>query len=222
MTRVEQTLLHTFRLHVLHHKLQNHYTGVGGDEESSAPGLSLDNSRYADVHDQRVQEGQVVVLFVHRALLSTFDKRRKERRRSPVEQELVEISANLAVLQPSGEVGQDRRNGANLLDLVEGNGAQVGVRENEGGWECGEDDVAQLDAPLWNGITEREVVLAEEVGEVVQENEEKAKCATVEVAHGTLEARIFEEGREELEEGEEKLVERRPSLKRRCQSAMSQ
>lgn len=62
-------------------------------------------------------------------------------------------------------------------------------------------------------ITQCEVILAEEFGEVVEENEEEAQGTAVEITRGRLQVRRFQERRQELEEGEEQPVEGRPTLR---------
>ena len=87
------------------------------------------------------------------------------------------------------------------------------VGKHDGGRESAQDDVAQLDASRGYHVAEGEVILAEEFGEVVEEDKEEAQGAPVEVAAGGLKVSTCEERREELEEGEEQLVESGPSLR---------
>lgn len=44
-----------------------------------------------------------------------------------------------------------------------------------------EDDVAELNATRRDNITEREIILAQEVGEVVKQNKENAEGSSVQV-----------------------------------------
>ena len=54
-----------------------------------------------------------------------------------------------------------------------------------------EDDVAELDATRRNNITEREIVLAQEVREVVKQNKENAESPSVQVTGRRLEVSSF-------------------------------
>ena len=56
------------------------------------------------------------------------------------------------------------------------------------------------------------MVVAQELGEVVEQHEEHAQCAAVEHAHGRRELRGREVGVEELEEADEQPLHERPAL----------
>ena len=62
------------------------------------------------------------------------------------------------------------------------------------------DDVAELDATRRNGVTKREIILAQEIGEVVKQDEENAESSSVQVAGCRLEVRGFQEGCEEAQQ----------------------
>ena len=88
----------------------------------------------------------------------------------------------------------------------------MGVREDNGKRERADDDVAELDAAGRDDIAKTKVVFAEELGEIVKEDKKQAESASVEVASGELEVRFLEEWCQELEQGQEKLVESGPAL----------
>ena len=67
-------------------------------------------------------------------------------------------------------------------------------------WVGAKDDVAELNATRRNDITEREIVLAQEVREVVKQNEENAESPSVQVTRCRLEVRGFQERREEAQQ----------------------
>ena len=73
-------------------------------------------------------------------------------------------------------------------------------KHNRGG-EGAENNVTKLDTAGWNGIAESKVILAKEVGEVVENDKEQAKNSSIEIALGLPEVAVFQEGMEELEEG---------------------
>ena len=62
-------------------------------------------------------------------------------------------------------------------------------------------DVAELDAMGGNDIAEREIILAEEVGEVVKQNKENAESSSIQVARCRLEVCGFRERRDEAQQG---------------------
>lgn len=126
---------------------------------------------------------------------------------------MVEVVAQFAGLEAGGEVGEDGRDRAHLGDGVKFDVAEMRVGEDEGGREGAEDDVSELDAVRGDDVAEREVVFAEEFGEVVKQNKKKTEGSAVEVARGCLEFGGLQEGRHELEQRQEELVESRPSLK---------
>jgi len=63
-----------------------------------------------------------------------------------------------------------------------------------------EDDVAELDATWRNNVTEREIILAQEVGEVVKQNKKNAESPSVQVTGRRLEVSGFQERCEEAQQ----------------------
>ena len=87
-----------------------------------------------------------------------------------------DVRLQIATLQARREVREDRRDGAHHLDDdLRLHATEVRVREHHGLREAAEDDVAQLDAAVGDDVAEREVVLAEEFREVVEEDEKDEK-----------------------------------------------
>lgn len=84
------------------------------------------------------------------------------------------------------------------------------MRRGDG--ESAEDEVVQLDALGRDDVAQGEERLREEVGEVVEEDEDDALGAEVEGPGGVSELATAEEGRQETEERDELAVERRPAL----------
>lgn len=60
-----------------------------------------------------------------------------------------------------------------------------------------EDDIAELNATWRNDVTKREIILAQEIGEVMKQNKEDAEGPSVQVAGCRLEVCYFQERREE-------------------------
>ena len=63
------------------------------------------------------------------------------------------------------------------------------------------DNVAELNAMGRNGITKREIILAEEVGEVVKQNKENAESSSIQVTGCRLEVCGFRERCDEAQHG---------------------
>lgn len=63
-----------------------------------------------------------------------------------------------------------------------------------------QDDVAELNATWRNNVTEREIILAQEVGEVVKQNKKNAESPSVQVTGRRLEVSGFQERREEAQQ----------------------
>lgn len=97
------------------------------------------------------------------------------------------------------------------FDEVVGEGIWEGVVSREGG----EDDVPELDAVRRDGFDEGVVVFGEELGEVMEEDEEDPHRSLEEDSRRFLHLGCREEGGEELEEGDEEGVVLGPVLKRR-------
>ena len=76
-----------------------------------------------------------------------------------------------------------------------------------------EDDVAELNAMGRNSVAKREIILAEEVGEIVKQNKENAECSSIQVAGCRLEVLGLQEWGDEAQQGHEELVEGGPALK---------
>lgn len=76
----------------------------------------------------------------------------------------------------------------------------MGVGKDDAGRVCAEDDVAELDATWGDDVAKGEVVFAEELGEVMKEDEEEAESAPVQITAGGLEVCGFEERPKELEQ----------------------
>jgi hypothetical protein len=112
-----------------------------------------------------------------------------------------------------GKVLRDDRDGSHFGEGVQRQASEMRVGKDYRGREGTEDDVSELNTMRGDGITESKVVLAEEVGEIMEDDKQQAKNTPIEVAFGLSEIPIFQEGMEELEEGEQKFMECSPSLK---------
>ena len=84
---------------------------------------------------------------------------------------MVEIATKIAIFETGCEVGKDRRDGPHLGDSVKFDIAKVGIRKDKGRRKRAEDDIAQLDAAGRDDITKGEVIFAQEVWEIVQQNQ---------------------------------------------------
>ena len=67
-------------------------------------------------------------------------------------------------------------------------------------WVGAKDDVAELNATGRDGVTKREIILAQEVGEVVKQNKENAESPSVQVTGCRLEVCGFQKGCEEAQQ----------------------
>ena len=74
------------------------------------------------------------------------------------------------------------------------------VGERDGRGEGAEDNIPQLDAMGRNNIAESEVMLAEELGEVVQQDQKEAKSPLIKVSSGWLKVALAKERGKEVEE----------------------
>lgn len=63
-----------------------------------------------------------------------------------------------------------------------------------------EDDVAELDATGRNDVAKREIILAQEVGEVVKQNKENAESPSVQITGCRLEVCDLQERCEEAQQ----------------------
>jgi hypothetical protein len=85
-------------------------------------------------------------------------------------------------------------------------------------WESGvkgvgaKDDVAELNATRRDGVTKREIILAQKVGEVVKQNKKNAEGPSIQITGCRLEVCGFQEGCEEAQQRKEELVEGGPTL----------
>ena len=142
----------------------------------------------ADVHHQSVDHRDVVahspILGIQPRcpILKVSPELRQEADWGAVLQVVVQVLLE-AGLDQRGEVGHHpRRNG----DLWEHVHLQVGgewVWEAHVAREGREDEVPHLDAVGWDDIAEAVVVIAEELWEVVEEDEENSEGATVQAMH---------------------------------------
>jgi hypothetical protein len=115
-------------------------------------------------------------------------------------------------LKDGGVVREDDRDVVLVklaVDKVIAERIREGMRVGEGG----KDDVSELGAMGRNCVDEGVIVLGKEVGEVVEEGEEDAHRSLEEHARGVRHLGRVEEGGEELEEGNEKIVIFGPALK---------
>ena len=97
---------------------------------------------------------------------------------------MIQEGSNIIRLQNGGEVGQDRRDRTHFRDRLKVDVTEMGIGEHDVGREGAKDDVAELDAPLRDDIAESEVILAQEFGEVVKENEEETERSSVQISGG--------------------------------------
>lgn len=86
------------------------------------------------------------------------------------------------------------------------------VGKSESGGEGTQDYIAKLDAGGRNNVAKGEVIFAQEFREVVQENQDKPESTAIKVRSCWLNVLILEEWVQKLEQGNQQLVERRPSL----------
>lgn len=107
---------------------------------------------------------------------------------------MIQEGSNIIRLQNRGEVGQDRRDWTHFRDRLEVDVAKVRIGEHDVGRESAEYYVAELDAPLRDDIAEGEVILAQEFGEVVEEDEQETEGSSVQISGGWLEVGTFHEG----------------------------
>lgn len=206
----------------MHSKVsEGSHSGVRSDEQGrTASCLCLRHRGDADIHDHGVHEGQVVAVLSLARILEAKTVLQGGQRRlgAPVEQELVQVITEVGGLEGRGEVGEDGWDRAHLGNIFVLEIAEVRIGEVDGRREGAEDYVAELDAGGGYSITESEVVFAEEFGEVVEEDQEKAEGTTIEIARALSQVGILQERRKELEQGQQQLVEGRPSLRNKNRS----
>mmetsp|Transcript_29531 Transcript_29531/g.65382 ORF Transcript_29531/g.65382 Transcript_29531/m.65382 type:complete len:496 (-) Transcript_29531:1158-2645(-) len=87
-----------------------------------------------------------------------------------------------------------------------------GVGQPHVAWESRQDEVAHLDAGCGDGIAQRDVVLTQELGEVVQQNQQQPQSALVQLAHAVRQVRQAQVGLQELEQGDQKHLIQGPAL----------
>lgn len=112
---------------------------------------------------------------------------------------MIEVSAKITSLQPRGEIRKDRRYRSHFGNRIKFDITKVRVGEGQGGGEGAKDDVAKLDAARRDHIAEAEVILAEELGKVVEKYKKQSQRPAIKVAGRLLQFGRLEEGREELE-----------------------
>ena len=86
------------------------------------------------------------------------------------------------------------------------------VRECDGRREGTKNDVSKLDTAGWYHVAKSEVIFAEELGKIVEENQKESQSAAIQIPGSMLQVRLFQKWRQELEERQEELVESGPSL----------
>ena len=88
------------------------------------------------------------------------------------------------------------------------------IRETLGARESAEDDVSELHTARGNDVTEGEVIITEELWEVVEQHQQTPQRSFVQCLLFEDQFRVPQEGVEELEEINEKLLVKRPALSR--------
>lgn len=91
---------------------------------------------------------------------------------------------DFGVLETVAVVLEHGRSLVDLRELVKLEGLREGVRQFDCLGEGGEDDVAELHPTVGDEIAERLVVQEQEVGEVVEQENEDLEEAAVEEHHG--------------------------------------
>lgn len=88
----------------------------------------------------------------------------------------------------------------------------MGIRKGDVKGVGAKDDVAELDAMRWDGVTEREIILAEEVREVMKQNKENVESSSIQVAGYGLEIGGPQEQCNNAQQGKEGFIEGGPAL----------
>jgi hypothetical protein len=78
---------------------------------------------------------------------------RKEGSAATVQKILIQIDFEIAAFQAGCEVGYEWRDRPHFRNSLEFNVAEIGVREDNCGWEGTKNDITELDAALGNRIT---------------------------------------------------------------------
>jgi hypothetical protein len=78
--------------------------------------------------------------------------------------------------------------------------------------EGGEDEIPHLDARGRDDVAEAEVVVAQELGEVVEQHQQHPQRALVQQPDGLVQLHVHQVRLQELEQLHEQLLEHRPAL----------
>lgn len=128
-------VIRTFGVQVRDQVLQYHDARVGWDEyRGPAPCFGLGDGRNTDVHDESVDCGEIVLFAIGVRRVDrpkAFLDERKRRRIRTVQQELVEIVADVAIFQGGGKVGEDGRDRSHVGKRLEFDVAKMWVGEDE-------------------------------------------------------------------------------------------
>jgi hypothetical protein len=145
----------TFDIKVHREILQSNYTGIAHNERRcAAPSFGLCDRRNPYVHDQRIDQGQIIHFFGIIALhLQPILEGGKEGRASTVQEILIQIYFEVAAFQAGCEVGYERRNRSHFWKSLKFNVTEIRVWEDDCGWKSAKNDITELDAALGNSIT---------------------------------------------------------------------
>mmetsp|Transcript_31754 Transcript_31754/g.64550 ORF Transcript_31754/g.64550 Transcript_31754/m.64550 type:complete len:458 (-) Transcript_31754:1811-3184(-) len=206
----------------VHQTLENvHHWGVG-----KALVLQVRDPLSSDVDHQAVEGGDVVHKRGRNGAPRTRPRSRcgrcgdtqtigqplQELRRLVVGllEEGVQVGAQVVGRQRGHNVGQDA---GVLRDLRQQVHLEVGrerVGEAHGTGERGKEQVSQLNAVGWNHVAETEVVVAEELGEVMEKHQQHPQRASVQGADGGGELDLAEERLHEHQERHQQAVHEHP------------
>lgn len=185
---------------------------VGLESWLARLGFALGHGNAAAEHDDRVDERDVVSSVGDR--LTTLGKEElvgETGGHSSLHRLLeftLEVASQLGRLQSGRKVAeQGRSDGEQLWDVTrDGLDAQwvwqLG-RQREGA----RDEVVELSAAGWDDVGERIVVDRQELGEVVEEDQDRADRAEIDGPDRLAHLALAEEGSEEAEEGDEESME---------------
>ena len=144
-----------FNIEVHREILQSNYARIAHNERRcAAPGFGLCDRWNSYVHDQRIDQGQIIHFFWIIALrLQPIFKGGKEGRGSTVQEILIQINFEVATLQAGCEVGYEWRNRPHFGKSFKFNVLEIRVWEDDCRWEGTKNDITELDAALGDGIT---------------------------------------------------------------------
>ena len=111
-----------------------------------------------------------------------------------------------------GGLGQEAGRLADLRQQVDLEVGREGVGQAHVAREGGQDQVAHLDAAGGDHIAQREVVLAQELGEVMQQDQEDAQGALVQEADSLGQLSIAQVGLQQAQQGDQEALEVGPAL----------